>query len=147
MGFPKWQLSARFGSQLDLRDERHPNIQLDVLGVEFLEESESGASARVEIRDELLQPFGLLHGGVYGALAEEWLRIRPMAGSPTKAWRRWASRSRRHSCGRPPTGYVTAVGTVRHRGRTTWVWDVDLSDDEGRLLAVSRVTIAVRPAG
>ena len=32
-----------------------------------------------------------------------------------------------------------------HRGRTTWVWDVRLTDDEGRLCASSRVTVAVRP--
>jgi 1,4-dihydroxy-2-naphthoyl-CoA hydrolase len=41
----------------------------------------------------------------------------------------------------------TIHGTARriHRGRTTWVWDVELTDDDGRLCAVSRVTIAVRP--
>ncbi len=35
----------------------------------------------------------------------------------------------------------------RHRGRTTWIWDVDMTDDSGRLCASSRVTIAVRPQG
>jgi uncharacterized protein (TIGR00369 family) len=44
-------------------------------------------------------------------------------------------------------GNIHALATRRHRGRTTWVWDVDMSDDEGRLCATSRVTIAVRPAG
>jgi 1,4-dihydroxy-2-naphthoyl-CoA hydrolase len=33
----------------------------------------------------------------------------------------------------------------RHRGRTTWIWEADITDDEGRLCAVSRVTVAVRP--
>ena len=42
-------------------------------------------------------------------------------------------------------GTVHAEARVRHRGRTTWIWDVDLSDDEGRMCAVGRVTIAVRP--
>ena len=42
-------------------------------------------------------------------------------------------------------GTIHAEARVRHRGRTTWIWDVDLSDDEGRMCAVSRVTIAVRP--
>ena len=47
---------------------------------------------------------------------------------------------------------ATTEGTVHgeavaiHRGRTTWVWDVQMKDDEGRLLAVSRLTIAVRDA-
>jgi 1,4-dihydroxy-2-naphthoyl-CoA hydrolase len=41
------------------------------------------------------------------------------------------------------------VATVKHRGRTTWVWEVELSDDAGRLCVVTRVTVAVRtaPAG
>ena len=46
---------------------------------------------------------------------------------------------------RPVTeGTVHAVARPRHRGRTTWVWEVELTDDDGRLCALSRVTIAVR---
>jgi len=41
---------------------------------------------------------------------------------------------------------VHAAARARHRGRTTWVWDVDFSDDDERTCALSRVTIAVRPA-
>jgi uncharacterized protein (TIGR00369 family) len=43
-------------------------------------------------------------------------------------------------------GTLHALARRRHRGRTTWVWDVDIVDDEDRLCATSRVTIAVRPA-
>jgi uncharacterized protein (TIGR00369 family) len=47
---------------------------------------------------------------------------------------------------RPVTqGAINAVARVRHRGRTTWVWEVELTDDDGRLCALTRVTIAVRP--
>ena len=42
-------------------------------------------------------------------------------------------------------GHVTGEA-ARHRGRTTWVWDCDLRDDEGRLCALVRMTVAVRPA-
>jgi 1,4-dihydroxy-2-naphthoyl-CoA hydrolase len=42
--------------------------------------------------------------------------------------------------------YVHAVARRRHRGRTTWIWEVDITDDEGRLCALVRMTIAVRPA-
>jgi uncharacterized protein (TIGR00369 family) len=46
---------------------------------------------------------------------------------------------------RPITeGTVHAEARVRHRGRTTWLWDVEITDDAGRLCAVSRMTIAVR---
>ena len=47
---------------------------------------------------------------------------------------------------RPVTGgTIHAEARRRHRGRTTWVWEVDLTDDEGRLCAIVRMTIAVRP--
>jgi 1,4-dihydroxy-2-naphthoyl-CoA hydrolase len=43
-------------------------------------------------------------------------------------------------------GYVHATARRVHRGSTTWVWEVELTDDDGRLCALSRVTMAVRPA-
>ena len=47
---------------------------------------------------------------------------------------------------RPATeGVIHAEGTPIHIGRTSWVWDVSFTDDEGRLCAASRVTLAVRP--
>ena len=42
-------------------------------------------------------------------------------------------------------GHLNATATPRHRGRTTWVWDVEITDDEGRVCSLARVTIAVRP--
>jgi uncharacterized protein (TIGR00369 family) len=48
---------------------------------------------------------------------------------------------------RPITeGHVNATATPRHRGRTTWVWDVEITDDDNRLAALIRMTVAVRPA-
>jgi uncharacterized protein (TIGR00369 family) len=41
-------------------------------------------------------------------------------------------------------GSVTATGTPIHIGRTTAVWDMRVHDDEGRLIAVSRLTLAIR---
>jgi uncharacterized protein (TIGR00369 family) len=47
---------------------------------------------------------------------------------------------------RPVTeGAVHALATRLHRGRTTWVWDVTFTDDDGRTCALTRMTIAVRP--
>jgi uncharacterized protein (TIGR00369 family) len=47
---------------------------------------------------------------------------------------------------RPITeGYIHAEARPRHRGRTTWIWDCELTDDNGRLCAMVRMTVAVRP--
>jgi uncharacterized protein (TIGR00369 family) len=45
------------------------------------------------------------------------------------------------------SGSVNATARRRHRGRTTWIWDVELTDDDGRLCALGRVTVAVRTRG
>ena len=42
-------------------------------------------------------------------------------------------------------GTLNAVAVARHRGRTTWVWDVEMSDADGQVCALVRTTIAVRP--
>ena len=42
-------------------------------------------------------------------------------------------------------GSIHALARRRHKGRTTWVWDVEMSDDDGRLCAIARTTVAVRP--
>jgi uncharacterized protein (TIGR00369 family) len=48
---------------------------------------------------------------------------------------------------RPITeGHVNAVARARHRGRATWIWDVEMSDDQGRICALVRMTVAVRPS-
>jgi 1,4-dihydroxy-2-naphthoyl-CoA hydrolase len=43
-------------------------------------------------------------------------------------------------------GHINAIAHSRHRGRTTWVWDTEVSDDQGRICALVRTVVAVRPA-
>ena len=46
---------------------------------------------------------------------------------------------------RPVTeGHVNAVARRKHAGRTTWVWEVEMTDDQDRLCVLTRMTIAVR---
>ena len=118
----------------------------DLIGIEYQDVGAEEVRARVEVTDDVCQPFGLVHGGVYGVLAES------ICSSAT--WQAvhgdgMAAMGQANSATflRPITeGHVNAVARPRHRGRTTWVWDVEISDDEGRLCALVRMTIAVRPS-
>jgi 1,4-dihydroxy-2-naphthoyl-CoA hydrolase len=114
-------------------------------GLELLDYSDSEVLARVPVREELKQPAGLLHGGVYAAVAESiaslatWLAVAPEGNTALGL-------SNSTSFLRPVTeGAVHAHATRLHRGRSTWVWDVRFTDDAGRLCALTRMTIAVRP--
>jgi 1,4-dihydroxy-2-naphthoyl-CoA hydrolase len=113
-------------------------------GLQLLEVTEELVRARVDVRDELKQPAGLIHGGVYASMAEAMASLATgLSVLPQGATAMGLSNST--SFLRPVTaGSVHARATRLHRGRTTWVWDVHFSDDEERLCAVTRMTIAVR---
>ena len=118
----------------------------ELIGIEYQEIETQEVRARVEVTDDVRQPAGLVHGGVYAALAESICSA--------------ATRQAVHDDGmvaigqsnsatylRPITeGHVNAVARPRRRGRTTWIWDVEISDDQGRACALARLTVAVRPS-
>jgi 1,4-dihydroxy-2-naphthoyl-CoA hydrolase len=93
-----------------------------------------------------MQPFGLVHGGVYASMAEAMASIATSFSVLTDGMVAMGL-SNSTSFLRPVTsGSVNGHGRRLHRGRSTWVWDVQFSEDDGRLCAVTRMTIAVRPA-
>ena len=117
-----------------------------VLGFELLELGPERATGRAAVGPNLMQPYGLEHGGVYAAMADSIASV-ATALAVKDAGNIAVGQSNNTSFLRPITsGYVNGEARARHSGRTTWVWDVDMTDDDGRLCATSRVTIAVRPA-
>jgi 1,4-dihydroxy-2-naphthoyl-CoA hydrolase len=123
-----------------------PGTLDDVLGFELLEANGDRCRGRFAADRRVQQPMGLVHGGAYAALAETMVSWATGAGLGERRGF-VAGQSNHTNFLRPVTsGHVYAEGTPRHRGRTTWIWDVDFTDDEGRLCAVARVTIAVRAA-
>jgi uncharacterized protein (TIGR00369 family) len=114
-------------------------------GLELLECSDSEVRAQVVVREDHKQPAGLVHGGVYASVAEA---IASIATGMTVLDEGHVAMgmSNNTSFLRPVTaGTVHAHATRIHRGRTTWLWDVKFSDDDGRTCALTRLTIAVRP--
>jgi 1,4-dihydroxy-2-naphthoyl-CoA hydrolase len=114
-------------------------------GLEVVDAGEEVVRGRVQVRRELTQPVGLVHGGVYASIAEALSSLGTNVGV-TSEGNIGLGMSNHSTFLRPlREGTIHAEARRRHRGRTTWVWDVDLTDDDGRLCATSRVTIAVRP--
>ncbi len=114
-------------------------------GLELLACSDSEVRAQVTVRDELKQPAGLVHGGVYASMAEAMASLATALGVAERGETAMGL-ANQTSFLRPVTaGVVHARATRIHRGRTTWVWDVRFSDDADHTCAVTRMTIAVRP--
>lgn len=116
-----------------------------LVGIELVEASEEHVRARVAVRDELKQPAGLVDGGVYATIAEDVCSGATYVAVNQERPAVAMGLSNQTSFLRPITdGHVHAICRPRHRGRTTWVWEVDFLDDEDRLCALSRMTVAVR---
>lgn len=116
---------------------------MEALGMKFETFEPDLVVMTMPVTSTTKQPFGLLHGGASVALSESaasmgtWLNIdqqnQVAVGIEINANH---IRSKRD-------GVVTATATPLHKGRTTMVWDVKIRDEEGRLVCVSRCTVAV----
>lgn len=125
--------------------ELKPNEQtiIGTLGIEFKEISTERVTATMPVNAATHQPFGLLHGGASVVLAESvasvgtWNLIDQeneiAVGLEINA---------NHIRGKA-SGFVTAIGTPLHKGRTTMVWDIKIVDEEEKLICVSRCTVAI----
>jgi 1,4-dihydroxy-2-naphthoyl-CoA hydrolase len=119
----------------------------DALGIEIDGADDSGVRGHIPVTDRILQPYGLVHGGAMLALAETMTSYGTWVGVQDEG-KLAMGQEINASLMRPITsGNVNGLATVRRRGRTAWVWEVEITDDDGRLCALVRATIAVRPAG
>ncbi len=115
------------------------------IGLEYLETSDELVRARAEVTDTVRQPHGIVHGGAYSAIAES-ICSRTTGAAVSRDGMVAMGQSNQATFLRPITqGHINAEARVRHRGRTTWIWDCELTDDDGRLCAMVRMTVAVRP--
>ena len=118
----------------------------ELIGTEWLDLGADEARARIAVGDQHKQPLGLVHGGVFTTLAESICSAATYSAVADDGMMAMGQ-SNSATFMRPITeGHVTAVARPRHRGRTTWVWDVEILDDEDRVCALVRTSIAVRPA-
>ena len=115
------------------------------LGFELLEVTADSARSRTPVTNRVKQPYGLVHGGVYAAMAESLASQATTIGVQDEG-NIGVGLANHTSFMRPVLeGYVNAEARLIHRGRTTWVWEIELTDDQGRLCALSRMTMAIQP--
>ena len=115
-------------------------------GLEILDHSPEEVRAQVVVHDHHKQPLGLVHGGVYASMAESMASVATHHAVAPEG-KSAQGLSNQTSFLRPILeGTIHGVGRRRHAGRTTWLWEVDFTDDAGRLCALVRMTIAVRDA-
>jgi uncharacterized protein (TIGR00369 family) len=113
------------------------------LGIEMVELSRERVVATMPVDDRTRQPFGLLHGGASIALAET---VASFGAAVLIDRERFVAVGLEINGNhlRPKTeGMVRATGVPVHVGRTTQVWSIEIADEEGRLVCISRCTLAI----
>jgi uncharacterized protein (TIGR00369 family) len=114
------------------------------LGVEVVEVTDDVVRGRMPVEDRIRQPYGIVHGGAMSAIAESLTSLGTARGVLADG-RIAMGQEISASFMRPISeGHVNALARVRRRGRTAWNWEVEITDDDGRLCALFRATIAVR---
>ncbi|ASV37670.1 hotdog fold thioesterase [Pseudomonas reactans] len=119
----------------------------ELLDIRFESFDDESLTASMVVDHRTHQPYGLLHGGASVVLAES---VGSMAAylciDPSKFYCVGLEVNANHLRG-VRSGRVTAVAKAVHIGRTTQVWDIRLTNDEGKASCVSRLTMAVVPLG
>ena|ERR1700724_1514025 len=113
-----------------------------LLGVELVEVTASRVELRIEVGPKVHQPFGLLHGGVSALLAESAASIGGAVAAQEGHTVVGIELNANHVRSMRD-GTLTAVATPVSVGRRIQVWSIELTDQDGRVICVSRCTLAV----
>ena len=122
--------------------ESHHRTTVEHLGIEFLEVGDDFIRGRAPVDERTRQPYGLIHGGVSVVLAETLGSCGAAYSSPEGHRCVGLDINANHLRG-ATSGWVTGIARPVHRGRTTHVWQIDISNAAGELTCVSRITMAV----
>ena len=120
----------------------HVNTTVAHLGIEFLEVGDDFMRARVPVDARTRQPVGILHGGVSLLLAETLGSCGAAFASPA-GFRAVGLDINANHLRSVSDGWVTGIARPVHIGRSTHVWQIEMTNESGQLTCVSRITMAI----
>ncbi|MBN7815732.1 hotdog fold thioesterase [Algoriphagus pacificus] len=119
------------------------NTLVSHLGIIFTAISEDSISATMPVDERTKQPMGLLHGGANVVLAET---LGSIASSLTIDVEKQACVGLEINANHikaVKSGYVIGTTTPIHVGKSTQIWEIKITNEQGQLSCISRITIAI----
>ncbi|AFQ43693.1 PaaI family thioesterase [Desulfosporosinus meridiei] len=116
---------------------------MEALGIQIVELNEQRVVAVMPISRANRQPFGMLHGGASVALAETVASVGTYNLINQDSQQAVGLEINANHIRAKRDGSVKAIATPLHKGRTTMVWDIKITDEDEQLICVSRCTMAV----
>ncbi len=119
---------------------------MGALGIKFTRITEELIEATMPVDHRTHQPMGLLHGGASVALAETLGSVGANLTVDPDQFRCVGLEINANHLSSVTTGTVTGVAKPIHLGRSTQVWEIKITSDQGKLVCISRLTMAIVPA-
>lgn len=121
--------------------EINEGTMMETLGIEYIELKEGYVYARMFVKKELTQPYGMLHGGASMAMAES---VGGMGSAYMLGIKDYIIRGMQFSANHVKAAkvgtYVYGTATIIHKGRQTHVWNIDIKNEDGELVSSCRLT-------
>ena len=119
------------------------STMLEHLGIEFTEIGEKYLCGKMPVDHRTIQPMGLVHGGAFVTLAET---LGSVGGILQLDWEKQycvGIEINANHVKNVQNGYVYGKATAIHLGEKTQVWEIRMTNDQGELLSISRMTLAI----
>ena len=127
---------------IEILTKIHVNTAVAHLGIEFLELGDDFLMGRAPVDSRTKQPVGILHGGISVLLAET-LGSNGAALAVPKGYRAVGLDINANHIRSASEGWITGIAKPIHMGRTTHVWQIEITNDKGQLTCTSRITMAI----
>ncbi len=130
---------------LEKLNEFIPRTAMEALGIRFTSITEDALEATMPVDARTHQPLGFLHGGASVLLAETLGSVGATLLVEPGKYRCFGLEVNANHISAVRSGFVTGTATPLHVGKSTQVWEIRITSDAGKLVCVSRITMAVTP--
>jgi len=130
---------------LKICNETTKNTFMETLGIEYIDVGEDYLTAKMPVTPKVHQPDGVLHGGATAALAESVGSVAAHIFLNAQDVRILGTQITANHIRSLRDGEVFATATAVHKGRTNQLWDVKVTDAEGKLISSCRLSTIALP--
>jgi uncharacterized protein (TIGR00369 family) len=121
------------------------NSFVDHIGIRFTWFDGEQIAGEIEIANHHMQPGGVVHGGVYLSIAETIAGAGSQLMVMDEGKTAYGGTVNSQHIAPVTTGTITATGKLIHKGIFKHTWDIEITDEAGKLISISRVTNSIKP--
>lgn len=130
---------------LQLCNDWSKNTLMETLEIEYIDAGEDFLTAKMPVNSKVHQPMGILHGGATVALAESVGSAASMLFiNPEKQEARGIEISANHLKSKRE-GTVFCTAKIIHQGRSIHLWEIKITDEEGKLISICKLSNLILP--